>query len=143
MFENKSLVVGAAFVFPLAMGLLLCAEPVLAQEDDESDSVAAIEEVRVEAPVVTRKVTARGPMGYTTEVIQLRRQVSYADLDLSDERDIEEFEKRIEMTAKEACESLKELFRKGQKNAGDVYRCTKHAIEISEKEFESLVATAN
>ena len=47
------------------------------------------------------------------------------------------------MTAKEACESLKELFRKGQKNAGDVYRCTKHAIEISEKEFESLVATAN
>lgn len=144
MFANKSLVTGAATaVSLLAMGLLLLAQPVLSQEDEEEHSTAAIEEVRVEAPVVTRKVTARGPSGYTTEVIQLRRHVSYADLDLTNEKDVEEFEKRIEMTAKEACKALKELFPKGQKDAGDVYRCTKYAIANSEKELESLVATAN
>jgi len=144
MFGNKSLVTGATVtVFILAMGYLLLANPVLAQDDDEGKSAAAIEEVRVEAPVVTRKVTARGMAGYTTEVIQLRRRVSYADLDLTDEMDVEEFEKRLEMAAREACETLKELFPRGQKNAGDVYRCTRHAIENSEKEFESLVAAAN
>lgn len=144
MFANKSLMTGAATaVSLLAMGLLLLAQPVLSQEDEEEHSTAAIEEVRVEAPVVTRKVTARGPSGHTTEVIQLRRHVSYADLDLTNEKDVEEFEKRIEMTAKEACKALKELFPKGQKDAGDVYRCTKYAIANSEKELESLVATAN
>lgn len=144
MFASKSLVTGAALVVSLmTMGILLLAQPVLAQDDEQEGSSAAIEEVRVEAPVVARKVTARGPSGYTTELIQLRRQVSYADLDLTDEEDVREFEKRIEMTAKEACQALKELFPKGQKNAGDVYRCTKYAIANSERELESVVAAAN
>ena len=143
MFRPKTIVTGVAFVFFLAMGVLFRTSPVLAQDDDEAEFRAAIEEVSVEAPAVTREVTARGPSGYTTEVIQLRRQVSYADLDLTDENDLEEFDRRIEMTAREACEALKELFPKGQKNAVDVYRCTKHAIENSEEAFESVVAAAN
>jgi UrcA family protein len=142
MLRNKSLVIGAAFAFLLTMGLL-CTDPVLAQDSDEVKDEAGIEEIRVEAPAVNRKVTARGPNGYTTEVIQLHRQVIYADLDLTKGSDIEELEKRLEMSAKEACEALKQLFPKGQKNAGDVYRCTRHAIEHSEKEFDSVVATAN
>ena len=143
MFRPKTIVTGVAFVFFLAMSVLFRTSPVLAQDDDEAEFRAAIEEVSVEAPVVTRKVTARGPSGYTTEVIQLRRQVSYADLDLTDENDLEEFDRRIEMTAREACEALKELFPKGQKNAVDVYRCTKQALENSEDAFESVVAAAN
>jgi UrcA family protein len=143
MYRQKTVATGVAFVFFLAMGVMFRVDPVLADEEDEEEFAAAIEEVRVEAPVITRKVTARGPSGYTTEVIQLRRQVSYADLDLTDERDVEEFEKRIEMSAREACKALKELFPKGQKNAVDVYRCTKHAIENSEESFESVVAIAN
>jgi UrcA family protein len=142
MLRNRSLVIGAAFAFLLTFGLLR-ADPVLAQDDDEEKDGARIEEIRVEAPVINRKVTARGPNGYTTEVIQLQRQVMYADLDLTKESDVEELEKRIEMSAREACEALKVLFPKGQKNAGDVYRCTKHAIEHSEQDFESVVAIAN
>lgn len=143
MFRQKTIVTGVAFVFILAVGVLFRAGPVLAEDEGEEEFGAAIEEVRVEAPVVTRKVTARGPSGYTTEVIQLRRQVSYADLDLTDEGDLEEFDRRIETTAKEACEALKLLFPKGQKNAVDVYRCTRHAIENTEEAFESVVAAAN
>lgn len=101
MFKNRSFVFSAAFAVLVATGVLLHATPVVARETE-----AAVEEVIVEAPVVRRQVSARGPTGYTTEMIQLKRQVSYADLELTQESDGKELEKRIEMTAKAACEAL-------------------------------------
>ena len=143
MFENRNLIFGiAAAVLPVS-AVMLPMNSVHAQQADGQEAGAAIQEVVVEAPVLQRKVTARGPNGYTTEVVQLERHVSYADLDLSEEGDVQEFHKRIEMSAREACEALGATFRKGQKDAGDVYRCTRQAIENIEDEFESLVAAAN
>ena len=135
--------IGVAVAFLLAMGLLFHTAPVLAQDYDEEQTGAAIEEIAVEAPTIGRKVTARGTSGYTTEVVQLKRRVYYADLDLTKDSDILELEKRIEMTAREACEALEEMFPRGQKDAGDVYRCTKQAIENTEEDFENIVAAAN
>lgn len=143
MFRDKSLIFGIAVAILPATGLLLATDSVLAQQTDEKVVGAAVEEVVVEAPVVQRKITARGSSGYTTEVVQLRKKVSYADLDLARESDAQELHKRIEMTAKEACEALKATFRRGEKDAGDVYRCTMLAIKNTEKEFESVIAAAN
>lgn len=143
MFRDKSLIFGIAVAILPATGLLLATDSVLAQQTDEKVVGAAVEEVVVEAPVVQRKITARGSSGYTTEVVQLRKKVSYADLDLARESDAQELHKRIEMTAKEACEALKATFRRGEKDAADVYRCTMLAIKNTEKEFESVIAAAN
>lgn len=143
MFRNRVLIFGiAAAVLPVT-AIMLPTNTVHAQQADEQEAGDVVQEVVVEAPVLQRKVTARGPNGYTTEVVQLKRHVSYADLDLSKESDVRVFHERIEMTAREACEALGATFRKGQKDAGDVYRCTKQAIENIEEEFDSLVATAD
>jgi len=122
----------------VATGVLLHAIPVVAQETE-----AALEEVFVEAPVVRRQVSARGPTGYTTEMIQLKRQFSYADLDLTKESDVKELEKRIEMTARAACEALDDMLDHDRQDATAVYRCTKQSIKQTQEELEALVAAAN
>ena len=143
MFKSKSLVSGVSFALLAAMGLVLCANVVFAQEAAPKKAGAAIEEVVVEAPVVRRKVSATSPTGYTTETIQLKRQVSYADLDLTQESDVREFEERIETTAREACEALDDMLDRDKQDRTDVFRCTKLAIKDAREELEAVVAAAN
>ena len=128
MFRSKSLVSGVSFVLLAATGLVFRADVAFAQEAAQKKAGAAMEEVIVEAPVVRRKVSATSPTGYTAETIQLKRQVSYADLDLTKESDVKTFEERIETTAREACEALDDMLDRGQQNSTDVFRCTKQAM---------------
>jgi UrcA family protein len=114
-----------------------------AQDTGEKKAGEAIEEVIVEAPVVRRKVAATSPTGYTTEMIQLRRQVTFADLDLTDETDVKMLQERIETTAKEACQALDDMLDREKQDPTDVFRCTKQAIKDAEKELEAVVAAAN
>ena len=127
----------------VSTGLLAGTGAAAAQDTGEKKAGEAIEEVIVEAPVVRRKVAATSPTGYTTEMIQLRRQVTFADLDLTDESDVKTLEERIETTAKEACEALDDMLDRDKQDPTDVFRCTKQAIKDAEKELEAVVAAAN
>ena len=143
MFTSRSLTSTVTFIFFAAPGLLLCADVAVAQEAGESEAGSTIEEVVVEAPVVRRKVSATSPTGYTTETIQLKRQVTYADLDLTEEADIRVLEERIKTTAKEACQALDDMLDRDQQDETAVFRCTKQAIKDARKEVDAVVAAAD
>ena len=143
MYRFKSRVLSVSSALLVATGLLTWTGAAAAQETGEKEVSGAIEEVVVEAPVVSRKVAATSPTGYTTEMIQLRRQVTFADLDLTDDSDVKVLEERIETTAKEACEALDDMLDRDKQDQTDVFRCTKQAIKDAKKEFEAVVAAAN
>ena len=143
MYRFKSRVLSVCSVLLITTGSLTWTGTVVAQEAGEKKASGAIEEVVVEAPVVSRKVAATSPTGYTTEMIQLRRQVTFADLDLTDDSDVKELEGRIETTAQEACEALDDMLDRDKQDPTDVFRCTKQAIKNARKELEAAVAAAN
>ena len=143
MTRFKSRILSVCATLLVATGLLTWTGAAAAQETGEKKASGAIEEVVVEAPVVTRKVAATSPTGYATEMIQLRRQVTFADLDLTDESDVNVLEERIETTAKEACQALDDMLDRDKQDQTDVFRCTKQAIKDAKKEFEAAVAAAN
>ena len=129
MYRFKSRVLSVSSALLVATGLLTWTGAAAAQETGEKEVSGAIEEVVVEAPVVSRKVAATSPTGYTTEMIQLRRQVTFADLDLTDESDVKVLEERIETTAREACQALDDMLDREKQDQTDVFRCTKQAIK--------------
>ena len=143
MYRFKSPVLSVCSVLLVSTGLLLGTGAAAAQDTGEKKAGEAIEEVIVEAPVVRRKVAATSPTGYTTEMIQLRRQVTFSDLDLTDETDVKMLQERIETTAKEACQALDDMLDRDKQDPTDVFRCTKQAIKDAEKEVEAVVAAAN
>ena len=143
MYRFKSPVLSVCSVMLATTGLLVWTGAAAAQQTGEKKAGEAIEEVVVEAPVVRRKVAATSPTGYTTEMIQLRRQVSFADLDLTDENDVKTLEERIETTAKEACQALDDMLDRDKQDPTDVFRCTKQATKDAKKELEAVVAAAN
>ena len=143
MYRFKSRVLSVSSALLVATGLLTWTGAAAAQETGEKEVSGAIEEVVVEAPVVSRKVAATSPTGYTTEMIQLRRQVTFADLDLTDESDVKVLEERIETTAREACQALDDMLDRDKQDQTDVFRSTKQAVKGAKEEFEAVVAAAN
>jgi len=136
--KDHSFVYCATFAALVAIGFVLKTDPVIAQQVDEE-----IEEVVViEAPIVRRHAERTAASGMRTEIIELRRRVSYADLDLSKHADVIELEKRIETTAKEACEKLDEMFPIPPSDIADIRRCTRKAIEGTEEEVQAAIAAA-
>ena len=143
MYRFNSSVFSICSVLLVATGLLTWTGAVVAQEAGDKKASGPIEEVVVEAPVVRRKVAATSPTGYTMEMIQLRREVTFADLDLTDESDVEKLEARIETTAKEACRALDDMLDRDKQDPTDIFRCTKQAIKDAREELETVVAAAN
>ena len=143
MYRFQLRVLSVCSALLVTTGMLAWTSSAAAQETADKKASKAIEEVVVEAPVVRRKVAATSPTGYTTETIQLKRQVSFDDLDLTDDSDVKELEERIETTAKEACQALDEMLERDEQDPTDVFRCTKQAIKDARKEVEAVVAAAN
>ena len=143
MCGNRFLVASAAFTFLLASGLFIRIDPVLAQEADERLAGAEIEEIVVVVAPIERQLGTRPATGYRTETIELKRSVSFADLDLSNDEDVLELQHRIENTAQVSCKTLEEMFPLGQKDTADVQRCIKKAIKGTQEEFDSVVAAAH
>ncbi|NIM21450.1 MAG: UrcA family protein, partial [Candidatus Latescibacteria bacterium] len=84
----------------IAAGIVIDTIPANAQQASEEQTKEVIDEIiEVEAPIER-----------STETIALKRQVSFADLDLSKHSDVIELEKRVEIVAKEACEKLEEMY---------------------------------
>ena len=106
------------------------------------EAVEEVEEIIVEAPIM-RRVVGRTAPGAKIEVIELRRRVSYADLDLTKYADVNELKARIETAAQDSCEKLDEMYPL-MKPAGrqEIRRCTSEAIERSEEELQAAIEKA-
>jgi UrcA family protein len=143
MCGKKVSILSVAFIFLLASGLSIRMDPVIAQESDENEVRVDIEEVVVVEASIDAQSGPRPATGYKTGSAELKRYVSFADLDLSIPADALVLEQRIEVAAQEACETLERTFPLGQKSMADVRRCTKRAIEGTKEAFETAVASAN
>ncbi len=99
------------------------------------------EVVVIEAPIV-RKWTERGRYGGKVEVIELRRRVSYADLDLAKHADVTTLETRIEDTAKESCKTLSGMFPLDPMDKTELRSCTKKAVNGTKEQVKAAIKAA-
>jgi len=121
----------------LATGAVMT--PAYAQ-GDEADVIEEI--VVVRAPIERRTVEPAGPGQPTTEVIELSRQVSFADLDLARHKDVEQLRGRIRETAERACERLNQMFPVTREGVQGTARCVKRAVADAEKQLETALEAA-
>ena len=108
----------------------------IAQEIPTTQQI--IEEIRVEGP---RRVTRESlPFGQG-EQVSLSYNVSFADLDLRQNSDVREFEKRIETAADEICTQLEELFPLGSPSKRDCARSATHKAMADARTVIDALAT--
>jgi UrcA family protein len=143
MLANRSLETAALLTFLLAIGFCARIDPALTQTLTDDDAVVVIEEVVVVASLESRLPESRPATGYRTETVAMKQIVTYADLDLMFHDDVMELRRRIETSARDACEALEKAFPLGQKDTADIHRCTQRAIEGAEDDLQVAVAAAN
>lgn len=129
--------VSAALFALAATGLFIKTDPAIAQQTAEE-----VDEIVVEVPMVRRQVE-RTTSGAKVEAIELRRGVSYADLDLSKYADVTELKTRIETTAKESCVELSDMFPTDRWDRGEIRRCTNQAVDGTEEQVHAAIAAAS
>lgn len=138
MRKPRLFVYSFAFAPLVATGFLMNSDQAYAQQADEPMP----EIIAVEAPIERQQVGTRDSTGMTTELIVLKRQVSFADLDLKKHEDVVELENRIEIIAKEACDKLDELYPLPASGLVERRRCTMKAIESAEASMQAAIAAA-
>ncbi len=125
----------AATVLQVFLGFSWACSPlaVAQQANEEMEEVAVIT-----APIEHRYEgrTMRGPI----LVIELKRRVSYADLDLSELADVTTLVTRIEATARESCEELSNMIPFGDRM--ESRRCMKRAVHGTEGQVQAIVKAA-
>ena len=137
----KTFLVNCAIVLAFATTVLVINSDlaVARQAGDE------IEEIIVRAPLSIERHEVKGVSSSATvktEIVELKRLVSFADLDLSRDEDVNELEKRIEVVAKDSCKKLSEMFPLDRSDIVELQRCTKHAIESTLEQNElAIIAT--
>ena len=110
------------------------------QQVSEDQAVEAIEEVVKVGVLITSRLVGRpNAIGARTEVFELKKTVSFADLDLRKEADVGKLEKRIENTAKESCKTLSQRHPIPLWYPADHQRCVREAIESTK--IETIFAT--
>jgi len=127
----------AAAVALLASGLSMTAATAPAQQSSEP-----LEEIVIlEAPAVIRYPEAKSPVGSPYEAVELTRRVSYADLDLSQSSDVKALENRVDVTAKETCRDLSEMFAPYM-TTDQTNTCVRRAVADAMDQVDSAVAMA-
>jgi UrcA family protein len=100
--NNRHIRVRASGIALLALGTVAAGAAMAAD---------SIEEITVQGSRMTREVVGRAhSTGAPIELVTLTRHTSYADLDLSTYSGATELRRRVESTAKAACEELDKLF---------------------------------
>jgi UrcA family protein len=131
--------VSAALLALVATGLVTKTDPAIAQQVDEE-----MEEIVVKAPIVRRKIRQATPSIAKIEIIELKRRVSYADLDLNKAADVTELETRIKTSAKDSCERLNDMFPLVKPSGGqEIQRCTDKPVAGTEKQVRAAIAAAS
>ncbi len=128
----------AALLGLAATGLCFKSAPAIAQQAAEE----AMEEIVVEAPLVRHLVGRATGTDARIEIIELRRRVSFADLDISKYEAVVELENRIQTTAKEACEKLYEMYPTSPPDRRAIQDCTDQAIAGTEEQVKAAIAAA-
>lgn len=126
--------VSAGLLALAATGFVIKSDPAIAQQVVEK----AHETIVIEAPIVRRQVGID-----KVEVIELRRRVSYVDLDLSKYADVTELKTRIETTAKESCEQLSDMFPHDPSDRREIRRCTNRAVDGTEEQVQAAITAAS
>jgi len=99
-----------AMVGAVVGGMILSSHPAPAQETPAA-SAPVTQEVTVVAPEVVREtVRQNGVKGGPIEMLSLSRGVNYADLDLTTQAGVAEFQKRISDTARAACKQIEDEY---------------------------------
>lgn len=124
----------------LPAAVVLATGAVVTPAHAQGDETEVIEEiVVVRAPIERRTVEPAGPGQPKTEVIELSRQVSFADLDLTRHKDVEQLRGRIQETAERACEQLNQMFPVTREGVQGTARCVKRAVADAEKQLEAAI----
>ena len=124
------------FLVLVATGLFI--GPAVAQQASE-----VIEEIIVRAPIGQHEFGRSSIAGSKTKITELKRRVSFADLDLSKHADINELDTRIEAAAKESCEKLSDMFPLTWEGPAERRRCAKNAIASAEKQKGLAIAAVH
>jgi len=95
-----------------AAGLVITSVDVFAQPaSSQASGGTRVEEVYVVAPhEVTRKTVGRSTIGAPIEEVTLTHRVSYADLDLTKQADIDALNARVKDSAARGCQELDQLY---------------------------------
>ena len=102
-----------------------------------------MEEIVVTAPVQSHRTVGRSyATGASIEVIELRRTVGFADLDLSQHKDVMELENRIAAVAKESCEKLSEMFPISLSKQSEIQGCMAKAIRSADEMKQAAIEAA-
>jgi UrcA family protein len=125
----------AATVLPVFLGFFWASSPpALAQQANEEMEEVAVVTVPIEHHYEGR--TVRGPI----QVTELKRRVSYADLELSSRADVTTLETRIETIARESCKELSNIAPFGDRM--ELRRCIKRAVHGTEDQVQAAMAVA-
>jgi len=137
----------ATFTAFVGVGLFISVDSAVAQEVNDDQTSEVIEEVvkigkvvKIEAAFDRRLVGRQDEFGARTEIIELKQQVSFADLDLSKDTDVIKLKSRIEYTAKEACAELAEMRPIPLWDKAEHQRCITGAIESANDDLETITA---
>ena len=128
--------VSAGFLALAATGLVIKTDLAIAQQTAEE----IMEEIVVEAPAVVRRTVTIGIGRDRYEVTELRRPVSYADLDLTLVSDVTELEGRINAAAREVCEELADMF---PRITSPEPSCIRNAVDSATEEMQEAIAAAS
>jgi UrcA family protein len=98
------------------------------------------EEIVVRTKIERNDTTTRLGGGAATEVIELNRYVSFADLDLGNQADEDKLDARIEAVANESCKKLSEMFPLDRSDMIEMDLCVKRAIAGANELKEIAIA---
>ena len=102
-----------------------------------------VEEIVVRAPIERIEVKRSVGSSSRTEIIELNRYISIADLDLTKHSDVNELDARIEAIAKESCQKLSDMFPLHRSDPAELNSCKKKAIASAKKQKEAAIAAAH
>ena len=101
------------------------------------------EEIIVRAPIERTDVRSISTSVAKVEIIELKRLVSIADLDLTKYADVNELDSRIDAIAKESCQHLSDMFPLDRSDPAEMKRCMKKAVASAKGQREEAIAAAN
>ena len=102
------------------------------------------QEVKIEAGKMVTIKEGHSPTGIQTERVQLSRNVSFKDLDLTTPGGASELEQRIHDSADSVCKQLKEInpTNSAQNEELDHKTCVNGAVKSAMKQMKQAVASA-
>ena len=141
MNKSRFFIYCAAFTVLVLAVFVINTDLAIAQQANDDQDRAVIEEiVKIEAKIDRNLVGPPNASGARTEIFEIRQEVSFADLDLRKVADVTELQRRIENTAKELCETLRERYPLLMSGGAEIPRCIREAIKSTDDDLETVVS---